>query len=400
MAAPRTRGGGIPLFRIGPIAVVADFSWFLALAFFTWYFAEEVVARFSPQRGIGFHLGLGFLGALALFGSVLVHELSHSAVSWAYGKPVRRIRLFVFGGVSELSEEPDRPLHEFLIAVAGPATSFLVAGILYGLARATGGSDGGAPQFREILRPARGEVSPVATLFAQISVTNLLLGVFNLLPGFPLDGGRCLRAALWARTGDLLRATRTASRCGKALAALLVGLGAWSTFESGWPGLWIALIGFFLHGAASSAYHSTALRASFGTARVEDVMVRSVIGVEPGLPLDRLVADYFLRYRYRAFPVVEDGRVLGVISMSNVSRVPREVWPRTLARDAARGTEGIAVDPADPLYAAFRRMGETGLASLPVIRDGRLVGMIARRDILLALLARGGPASKTTSLGE
>jgi len=386
--APRRRPprrSGIPLFRIGPITVAADPSWFIAVLFIGWYYGSALGPQLAPGRGATIHLLLGIATALGLFASVLVHELSHSVVSWKFGKPVYRIRLFLFGGVSELSEEPDRPLHEFLIAIVGPLTSLLLGVALVAAAIGLGLSLDGGPSFAAPGRPIA-----LAGVLLHLGIANGILGVFNLLPGFPLDGGRCLRAALWARNGDLLGATRVATLSGKGVGLLLIAAGAvFASFNDLFQAVFLALIGFFLHAAAGSSYRATRLRHSFGKATVGQAMTPTVVAVEASLPVDRLVAEYFLRYRYGAFPVLSDSAPVGLVSITDLSGISPDDWPRLRVADLARPLDGAAVSPHEPLHRAYRNMAESRLASLLVVDEGRLVGILSQRDLQLALLSQG-----------
>src|SRR5262245_59835763 len=281
-------GSGIRLFRIAGIAVVADPSWFLGLALIVAWFALAVphdAATGSP----GSRAFLGLLVALSLFASVLLHELAHCAFSRRFGKPVRRIRLFLLGGVSEVPEEPDRPLEEFLVAVAGPAVSLLL-----GLALLLLG--GWRPGHLDV--PRDPDASPsLPDFLLQLGWVNLGLFAFNLLPAFPLDGGRCLRAGIWALRGNLLEATRHAAGAGRLIAALLIGAGvviAYAWRDQAFSGAWLALIGLFLHGAARGSERAAGIRDALRGILVADAMNRDVATVPAALSLDRAFEEVFL----------------------------------------------------------------------------------------------------------
>ncbi|MGH7151583.1 MAG: site-2 protease family protein, partial [Planctomycetota bacterium] len=324
--------------------------------------------------------------ALALFASVLVHELAHCALSRRFGKPVRRIRLFLLGGVSEVPEEPDRPLEEFLVAVAGLATSLLLGLGLRSLA--------GASPARLDLPGDPGASRLLSDFLAQLGSVNIGLCLFNLLPAFPLDGGRCLRAGLWAFRGSLLDATRHAAWAGRLIAALLIGAGVWFACMKQHPigGAWLALVGLFLHGAARSSERSAGVREALRGLLVADAMNRDVATVPEALSLDRAFEEVFLRHRHAALPVLRDGNAVGVLLLSDLGNVPPAEWPTTSCGAAARPVDRASVRPGDPLDLAWNRMAESGEEALPVLEAGTLVGILTRRDALLASLARGGVA--------
>jgi Zn-dependent protease len=380
---PRSSSGsGIRLFRIAGIAVVADPSWFLGLALIVAWFALSVPHE-AAASSAGSRAFLGLLVALSLFASVLVHELAHCALSRRFGKPVRRIRLFLLGGVSEVPEEPDRPLEEFLVAVAGPAVSLLL-----GLALLLLG--GWRPAF--LHSPADpGPSRALPDFLLQLGWVNAGLFAFNLLPAFPLDGGRCLRAGIWAFRGNLLEATRRAAWAGRLIAALLIGAGvvlAWR--DQAFGGAWLALIGLFLHGAARSSERAAGIRDALRGLLVADAMTRDVATVPATLPLDRAFEEVFLRHRHSALPVLDDGKTVGVLLLSDLGNLPTERWPTTSCGAAARPVDRASVRPSDPLDLAWNRMAETGEEALPVLEQGQLVGILTRRDAMLALLSRGG----------
>ncbi|MCI0588956.1 MAG: site-2 protease family protein [Planctomycetes bacterium] len=381
---PRSSSGsGIRLFRIAGIAVVADPSWFLGLALIVAWFALAVPHEGAATASAGSRAFLGLLVALSLFASVLVHELAHCALSRRFGKPVRRIRLFLLGGVSEVPEEPDRPLEEFLVAVAGPAVSLLL-----GLALLLLG--GWRPAF--LVPPADpGPSRALPDFLLQLGWVNAGLFAFNLLPAFPLDGGRCLRAGIWAVRGNLLEATRHAAWAGRLIAALLIGAGvvvAWR--DQAFGGAWLALIGLFLHGAARSSERAAGIRDALRGLLVADAMNREVATVPATLSLDRAFEEVFLRHRHAALPVVDDGKTVGVLLLSDLGNLPTERWPATSCGAAARPVDRVSVRPADPLDLAWNRFTETGEEALPVLEQGQLVGILTRRDAMLALLSRGG----------
>ena len=316
---------------------------------------------------------LGVIGSVGFFVCVLAHEISHSIVANRAGIPVEGITLFVFGGVSQLKKETETPGDEFRVAAAGPAMSVglgLACGALYL------GLDGALPaQARAIL-----------FYFAFI---NLALAAFNLLPGFPLDGGRLLRAVLWNRYQDMARATVAASRWGEAIGTGFAAFGlfliCWAAVHQQlWLGpLWLVVIGLFLRHVARASYRQLAVRDAFAGLTPREVMQPDVVTVEPDLALDRLVDEYFYTHKFRSFPVLEGGRLIGVISLKDVQAVPRAQWPARRVRDAMHLVrEENLVRPGDDLSDVFRKMAEEDKGHLPVVEDGRLVGIVTRHDIM------------------
>jgi Zn-dependent protease len=303
----RDARGGFALFRIAGIQVRVDPSWFLIIVLIWWSLAAGYFPRLHPDAGAVATWAAGLLTALLFFASLLLHELSHCFMARRAGLEVPSITLFLFGGASEMAREPDDPDTELRIAIVGPLASFALAGLFWGASRAL----------------------PAATPDLLVGVVrylawiNLALAVFNLLPGFPLDGGRVLRAWLWRRTGSLQRASRVATQAGKGLGAGLAVLGVLQIFSGALiGGVWLVLVGLFARGLAESSYQSLMLRQLLQEVSVGDVMVREPVTVRPDLPLDRLVEDYVLGRGFRGFPVVEEGRALGLVSVEQVKRVP------------------------------------------------------------------------------
>jgi Zn-dependent protease len=317
---------------------------------------------------------LGAIGSLGLFMCVLAHEIAHSIVAKGAGIAVEGITLFLFGGVSQLKDEAQTPGDEFRVAAAGPLMSLALGAACGGLYWGFG--DWFAPQARAII--------------FYFAIINLMLVAFNLLPGFPLDGGRLLRAFLWNRYGDLGRATAAACWWGKAIGGFFVVLGlAEFWLEYSLTGtltlgpLWLVVIGLFLRYAARASRQQVAVRDTFAGLALGDVIQRNVVTVEPDLALDRLVDEYFYNYKFRSFPVLEAGRLVGVIGLKDVQGVPRAEWPQRRVRDAMHLVrEENLVHPSDGLSDVFRKMAEEDKGHLPVVEDGRLAGIVTRHDIM------------------
>jgi Zn-dependent protease/CBS domain-containing protein len=372
-----TQHPGIPLFSVLGIRVVAHYSWFAIVALIVWALTVGWFPRVLPGRPASQYITLGIITAFFFFASVLVHELMHSVVAVRNGIPVRRITLFLFGGVAEILSEPADPTTELKVALAGPATSAVIAAACW-TAVALMGSE-----------PAR---PGLQLAIGYLAVANTVLLTFNLLPGMPLDGGRVLRALVWRATGDIRRATRIASTAGQAIAGVIVIAGILVATLGGsvWTGLWIILIALFLRQAAGTSYRQLLMREALRGIKLRSVLTPEVVTVTPDITLAELIDGFLLRYHFTSYPVVADGRPVGLISIRAVKRVPRERWGDTLVGQVmASITPGISLSPDDDIPTALTRMAATGQTRLPVIDgSGELVGIVSRRDITSYLRVR------------
>jgi Zn-dependent protease len=370
--------GTLRLLTIRGIPIGVHVSWLIVYALITWTLAVGYFPRALPELPRTAYWISGLVAALLLFASVLLHELSHAFVARAQGLRVRGITLHVFGGVSHIEEEARTPRAEFWIAVVGPLTSLALAGVLWLLRAST---------------DLRG--SPRAVLDYLI-VVNTAVGLFNLMPGFPLDGGRVLRAVLWRWRGSLERATTAASQVGVAFAYGLMGLGALQILGGGLiGGLWTVLLGLFLSAAADASAAQTSLRAVLSRLRVADVMVRDVVTIDADASVADLV-EHFWSHHVTSFPVVTDGRVIGIASLQGVHQVPREQWPQTEVRTVMRPLDdALIIEPGHSVFQALERASSNGLGRLAVLERQRLVGYLSLKDIthVMALrgLGQGGP---------
>jgi Zn-dependent protease len=380
-SAPQTRfardaRGGFALFRVAGIQVRADPSWLVIFALIWWSLAAGYFPRAHPEAEAGARWAAGLFTALLFFGSLVLHELSHSLVARRSGHEVRSITLFLFGGAAEMTSEPEDPGTEFRIAIAGPLASFALALGFFGLGR--------------LLPSATPDL--LLGVVRYLAWINLALGVFNLLPGFPLDGGRILRALIWHRTGSLRQASRVATQAGKGLGLGLAALGGIQIFSGALiGGIWLVLIGLFARGLAETSYQNLLLREQLEEVSVADVMVREPVTVSPDLTLDRLVDEYILGHGFRGFPVVEGGRTLGLISVDRVRAVPAEARAAQRVRDhLERLAESQRVTPETPLLEALRSMGSPGMQRLLVMRPGsaELVGLLTKSGLVRFLELR------------
>lgn len=358
-------------FRLGSILgfeIRIDFSWFIIFFLILWTFTAGVFPLNYPGLSTGTYIGMGVAGTLLFFASLVTHELSHSLIARTKGIPVEGITLFVFGGMARTRMEAEDPGDEFVIAGIGPVASIGI-GILFGLIWWVGTGAGWSVA-----------ITGVAQYLAFL---NVLLAVFNLLPGFPLDGGRLFRSAVWKVTGDLTKATRWASTGGKWLGYLLVGFGIWQAFQANvLGGLWLVFIGWFLRNAAVASYQQHVLRTVLEHVPARDAMSRNPETVAPDLTLQQLVDDYFLRRRYQAFPVARDGQPLGIITLHQVKDVPRDEWSqRTVDQTMTAADDDVVIRPDENMSTVLDRMQGSDLRRVLVARDGQLEGIITASDL-------------------
>jgi len=312
---------------------------------------------------------MGIAGALGLFASIVIHELSHSLVARRYGLMIKGITLFIFGGVAEMEEEPQSPKAEFTMALAGPASSLLIAAVFYGLAL--------------VSAQARWPIS-VTGVLRYLAFINILLMAFNLIPGFPLDGGRILRSILWNWKNNLRWATRIASQVGSAFGLFLIVMGVFYFLRGAFiGGLWWFLVGMFLRDAAEKSYQQLRVRQALEGEKVSDFMNPNPVTVSPSISVEQLVHDYIYRHHYKMFPVVEDGRILGCVTLEQVKHIPQEERAvRLVAQLATPCSEQNTVLPNDDAMKALAMMSRTGISRLMVVQDGQLVGILTLKDML------------------
>lgn len=367
---PFARHSGVPLFSVLGIRVVAHYSWFAIAALIVWALTVGWFPRVLPGRPVSHYATLGVITAFFFFASVLVHELMHSVVAVRNGIPVRRITLFLFGGVAEILREPSDPSTELKVALAGPAVSAVIAAACWSAVALMGDT------------PAR---PGLQLALAYLAVANTILLAFNLLPGMPLDGGRVLRAIIWRATGNLRRATRVASTAGQAIAGITVLAGiAVALFGSNiWTGLWIILIALFLRQAADTSYRQLLLREALQGVTLTSVMTADAVTAPPDITLSQLIDGYLLRYHFTTYPVMSDGRLVGLITIRSIKAVPREKWSTTLVSQAMLPiTSATSLSPDSDIPTALAKMEAAGQSRLPVVSAaGELVGIVSRRDI-------------------
>lgn len=368
------------VFRLGRIAgieVLIHWSWFAIFGLLTWWLSVGFFAEVYGEWSAGARWASALVTSLAFFGSVLLHELSHSLVARRLGLPVKNITLFIFGGVSALAEEPHDPRQEFQVAIVGPLTSLALAlafGVIALLAWTQDAGD-----------------SPPGAIAEYLAFINLAVGLFNMLPGYPLDGGRVLRSGLWARKGNLLAATRTASTAGTVVAFGLMAAGVISILAGSFVGgAWFIVIGWFLRGASESSYRQLLVRSTLEGTKVGLVVNRGFLTAAPDVTLEQLVNDYMLSRGQRCVPVVAGEELLGLVTMSDLRRVPRSEWSTTSAFRAMTPRERLrTVSPLEEATAAMEAMAILDVHQLPVTEDGRFLGFVTRADIIKLIQTRG-----------
>ena len=358
-------------FRLGSVLgfeIRIDYSWFVIFFLVLWSFSAGVFPAQYPELSSGAYLAMGAIGTLLFFASLLAHELSHSVVARAKGIPVEGITLFIFGGMARTSMESETPEDELAIAGVGPLASLVIAALFGGI---------------WWIGNRLGWSATVTGVSLYVGYLNVILAVFNLLPGFPLDGGRLFRGLAWKFTGNLTKATRWASNGGKLLGYLLMGLGILQTFAGAvMGGLWMLFIGWFLRGAAEASYTQHVLQRLLEGIRADTVMTSDPETVTPDVSLRRLVEERFLKRRYQSFPVVEDGRLVGLITLKQVKDVPREAWDERTAGDTMTPVEdGIVVEPSTRMTDVLQTMQTSGTRRLLVASGSRLEGIISSTDI-------------------
>jgi Zn-dependent protease/CBS domain-containing protein len=375
-------------FRIGKIAGIEidiNWSWIVILVLLTVSLATGWFPQLYPGWSTATYWIVSLISALLLFVSVLLHELAHSLVARRSGLPVKNITLFIFGGVSNIEQEPKSPGVEFWMALVGPLTSLLIGAVCYLL-----------------LLPLRGTHSPLEGILFYLAVTNILLGLFNLIPGFPLDGGRVLRAIVWKITGSLQTATRVASISGQVIAYLFILCGLWLIFGGDvLDGIWIGFIGWFLLSAAQSANAQGTLESTLRGVTVAEVMNPTPPTVPATISLQELVDEYFLPHGLRRALVVRGDRLAGMITLSDIRHVPREQWGSTPVERAMVPVERLhVVTPQQSLNDVLPLMAGRDVNQLPVVQNGVPVGIVSRDAVMRYLEVRrslGGGASRDDS---
>jgi Zn-dependent protease/CBS domain-containing protein len=362
-------GKRITLFKLLGFEVRVDASWLVIAVLITW----SLAVGYFPYKYRGLaaqdYWWMGVAAALGLFASIVVHEFSHSVVARAYGLPMKGITLFIFGGVAEMGEEPSNAKTEFLMAIAGPVTSILIGGLFYVIywAGKTAWS------------------TPVAGILWYLAWINWILAAFNMIPAFPLDGGRVLRSALWQWKGNVGIATRTASTIGAGFGGVLILVAVWQLLVGSFIGaMWYFLLGLFLRHAAQSSYQQLMIRKALEGEPVRRFMNTEPVTVSPDLSIEELVEDYIYKRHFKMFPVVDQSQKLeGCVTTSEVKKVPREEWPQHRVREVMQACSADnTIRPETDAVKALAQISRSGQSRLMVVDGDHLMGVIALKDLM------------------
>jgi Zn-dependent protease/CBS domain-containing protein len=362
-------GKQIKLFSLLGFKVSIDLSWTIIAILVTWSLATGVFPRYYDGLSPATYWGMGVLGALGLFLSIVIHEFSHSFVARRFGIPMRGITLFLFGGVAEMEDEPPSARAEFHMSVVGPITSVVVGAIFYVI---------------YVTSRAAGWPTAATGILGYLGWINFILAAFNILPAFPLDGGRVLRSALWSWKGNIRWATRVSSSIGSGFGIALIVIGVFSFIRGAFvAGMWWVLIGLFLRRAAQASYQRIVIRKALEGEPVRRFMQADPVSVNPSVTIERLVEDYIYRHHFKMFPVTEEGKLKGCITTREVKAVPRERWSETRVGDilipcATDNTIGPDTDAVRALMV----MNRTRNSRLMVVENGKLVGIVSLKDLL------------------
>ncbi len=358
----------IKILKLFGIPIYLDLSWFLIVLLITWSLASNVFPQFYEELSTSTYWLMGLAGALGLFVSILAHELGHSLVAREFNVPMRGITLFIFGGVAEMTEEPPSAKAEFFVAIAGPVVSVAIAVGCYLLA-----------MFGSALLP-----TPIVGVLWYLGVINAVLVGFNLIPAFPLDGGRVLRSILWYVRGSLRWATKITSTIGAGFGMFLILLGILGFIQGNIiGGMWQVLIGIFLRNAAMMSYQQVLIRRALEGESIDRFMNSDPISVSPSISIGQLVEDYIYRYHHKMFPVTDDGKLLGCITTREVHQVPREQWGTRAVGDVLRPCdEENTIERGSDAMQALSRIGQGQQSRLMVVQNGQLQGILSLKDLL------------------
>jgi Zn-dependent protease/predicted transcriptional regulator len=362
-------GKTVTLFRIFGFEVKVDWSWLILGALIVWSLATGLFPGWYKGLERSDYWIMGVAGAVGLFLSIVFHELWHSLIARRFGLNMRGITLFLFGGVSEMADEPPSPKAEFFLAVAGPLSSVGLAAALLATS---------------YLLRGQGPMTPVTGVLNYLGFLNLVLACFNLIPAFPLDGGRVLRAVLWGTWNDIRRATRVASSIGAGLGAGLMFLGVVQFFMGrSVGGIWTFVIGMFVRSTARSSYRQLVFRRALEGVPVKKFMVADAVTVVPATSVEKLVEDYVYKYHFKMYPVVDGGKLAGCVTIDQVKDLPREAWASHEVGELARACSAEnTIGPDEDVLKALALMQRTGRSRLMVADGDKLAGVISLKDIM------------------
>jgi len=355
--------------RLFGISIKIDYTWFVIFALIAWTLGVHYFPLYYHFWSKSTYWIMAIITAIVFFASVIAHELAHSLVSKAKGVPVNSITLFIFGGVAEISDEPKKPGGEFWMAIVGPLTSLTIAII-----------------FRILYLLFGEHRTPFSAMALWLSFINLTIALFNLIPGFPLDGGRVLRSIIWGITKNLRTATRAASIVGRLVAYLFILWGIWMIFTQNrvFDGIWIAFIGWFLENAASSSYRQMALREALQGMKVRDIMASDCINLPKDLTVREFVDSYILQHsNHQCFPVTDNDKIIGIVTLQKVKDIPKDDWYKMTMEEAMTPLHEMAsVKPEDEVFTVMQKMAIERANQFPVVENGQLIGTVSRDNIL------------------
>jgi Zn-dependent protease len=367
----------IRLGRVFGIEVGLHYSWFLIALLIVMSLSAQFQAEHSGW-GPAVIWTTSLMTALLFFATLLAHELSHALVARSHGLTTRAITLFALGGVAQIEKEPEDPKTEFLVGIVGPFSSAVIGVISLGLAWVAGWHFNNTPE------------TPIIAMLVWLGYINLMLAAFNMIPGFPLDGGRILRAIIWWSTKNGTRATQLAARTGQVVALGFIALGIFRFFAgAGFGGLWIAFIGWFLLQAAGSSYSTVTLTSNLKDVRVSDVMTHDCVAVDGNLNVQSFVEDHLLRSGRRCFVVEQNGEMIGLVTPHEIKHLEKARWPFTTLYDVMRPLDQVhTVTPSTPVMEALETMGRDDVNQLPVVSGNHLDGIVTRANVIQFLQTR------------
>jgi Zn-dependent protease len=389
--------GAVRIGKLFGIDVAVDYSWVLVFLLMSTNLTA-VFRTWHPTWSTGASLFLAVIAALLFFASVLAHELAHAIVARSFGMTVREIRLFLFGGVSNIEREPPSPKAEFWMAIVGPLTSLALGVLFVVVASATQGDVEAQSPWQSLAK-----LSPMATLLFWLGPLNVMVGLFNLVPGFPLDGGRVLRALIWKLGGDLHVATLAASTVGRVMGWCFIASGIAMVFGVRLPffghgaasGIWLAFIGWFLSSAADRSFGNLLVEETLDGVAVRDLMRSAPEGVAPQTTVRTLADTWFSRTDETSLPVFDRGAFVGLVSLADLRKCPPEQWHAvTVGQIMTPAARLVSLAPADGASRALRALGDAGTDTLPVLSDGGLVGLLSRAAVARWLELHVGRTSR------
>jgi Zn-dependent protease/predicted transcriptional regulator len=367
----------IRLGRVFGLEIGLHYSWFVIALLIVMSLSSQFQASHA-EWGLNIIWALSILTAILFFVTLLAHEMSHALVARARGLNTTAITLFALGGVAQIEKEPEDAKTEFLVGIVGPFSSAVIGLASLGIAWAVGWRIGATPE------------TPLLAMFVWLGYINLSLAAFNMIPGYPLDGGRILRSILWMFSHDVVRATKMASNVGKVIALLFIALGIFRFFGgAGFGGLWIAFIGWFLLQAATASATSVTLTADLKGVRVSDVMTSDCVTLDGNMNVAQFVEDYLLRSGKRCFVVQQNGEMAGLVTAHEIKELDRARWPYTTLSDIMRPLDELhTVGPSTPVMEALETMGRDDVNQLPVVSGSHLDGIITRANVVQFLHTR------------